>query len=584
MTELAHHGDRGTSENDVAPLKRLRRPKTVSADFTPRANDILQDYRKTPLVSGKKELHMSIEDEALDESISSGTKDTLANLRVQMDNLVGQLLQDAPIQMQPEWLAEPRKYRRYVLSNLPGPDSTLFTPKIDAWLKQFSRLVALDVRAKRLGKVQFGESPFWREVLEHDIAKKRVDYESLSPHNTTINTRAQELYDDWKALSAEGRDALKRENDKVRAHQKFVLLRAQDTCRAKQYNSLEEAERDAQMLDTLGDNILVKDRFAQLVETSSERAATVTAEFDEDEPTILKPRVKSPVPPKPGFFRRMTAPFVAAASLLVGLGGAQQTAERTTDMLSQPDTKEQAYEPAPLPVVERSETKASDGQATVRANEERPSESVSGKQATHVVEKGDRLWDVARQEIADERGVDLKRVARDDREILPRVQALKILNDIDDATKLKIGTELKLEETKAPVAKEAPIAAASRLDATPGASIESVADLVSKLDAAQNGSSDAPREVIKSRGDTAWAHADSMLRDAKVRPTHARRQLVAALMLRESGNLNAYKLRIGQELSTTRANAAIEQLKNGKNPSDIARAAGLPWPPKNLSR
>ncbi|MEK7458951.1 MAG: LysM domain-containing protein, partial [Patescibacteria group bacterium] len=430
-------------------------------------------------------------------------------------------------------------------------------------------------------------TPFWNEVTQRNAEKKQHDVKGRYQHTRDINKRAHELYDDWKMLSPEERDALKRKNDKVRAHQKFVLLRAQETCHAKQYGSLTEAERDAQMLDTLGDNILVKDRFAQLVETSSERAATVTAEFDEDEPTILKPRVKSPVPPKPGFFRRMTAPFVAAASLLVGLGGAQQTAERTTDMLSQPDTKEQAYEPAPLPVVERSETKASDGQATVRANEERPSESVSGKQATHVVEKGDRLWDVARQEIADERGVDLKRVARDDREILPRVQALKILNDIDDATKLEVGTELRLEETKAPVAKEVPqaqaygngVAVPTHLEA---ASIDKTPDIAGKLDATPTSTINAPREVITSRGDTAWAHADSMLENAGAKSTTLRRRLVAALMLKDSGNLNAYRLKIGQELTTTRANAAIEQLKAGKNPADIARSMGIEWPVRGL--
>ena len=53
-------------------------------------------------------------------------------------------------------------------------------------------------------------------------------------------------------------------------------------------------------------------------------------------------------------------------------------------------------------------------------------------------------------------------------------------------------------------------------------------------------------------------------------------------MLEDSGNLNAYRLKIGQELTTARANAAIEQLKAGKNPADIARSMGIEWPVRGL--
>ncbi|MEK7459101.1 MAG: hypothetical protein AAB663_01705, partial [Patescibacteria group bacterium] len=158
MTELAHHGDRGTSENDVAPLKRLRRPKIAPSGLPPGAARPLGDYRKTPLYNGNStaphseipqpstDAVLRLPDEELERTVPNRPRDTLAVLRVQMDNLAGQLLQDAPTHIQEEWLVEPTRYRQFVLSVVPSRETK--------WLDRFLRLVTLDIRAKHLGSLQ----------------------------------------------------------------------------------------------------------------------------------------------------------------------------------------------------------------------------------------------------------------------------------------------------------------------------------------------------------------------------------------------------------------------------------------------
>ncbi len=481
-----------------------------------------------------------------------------------MDNLAQSLLVDAPMHIDEQWLIQPTKYRHFILAGIPSPSSEKYNSEVPVWLERFARLVALDIRARKLGSLQMEESPFWREILAQNVLSKQTNIDADLRHTKTINRRARELYSEWKTMSPDERKAREQENNKLRTHQKFMLLRAQETCRAKHYNSKEEAERDAQILEKLGDNILIKDRFAQLIDTSSQREllTTVEATFDDEEPTVLKTKVK---PARQGFFRRMVSPFTAAAALLLGLQSDQDHDVHQSTSHVAPSSE---AIPVPKAPVEAPEVTSID---------------VPSTEKTYIVEKGDRLWDIAKQEIAEERGITQKRVHSAD--ILARVEALKILNDIGDASKLEIGSKLKLEEPTSNVEPETP---KERTGESSETKLQTSKIASSDLPygngvavPSPEGNIDAP-QIIKSKGDTAWAHADSMLEDAGVKSTTLRRRLVAAIMLKDSGKLNAYKLKIGQELTTTRANAAIEQLKTGKNPADIARSMGIEWPVRGL--
>lgn len=536
---------------------------------------------------------LRMDDAELARHLTAPESNKLVALYAQMNTLAQDLLVRAPTSLQPEWLIQPARYRQFVLGVLPH-GSEAHTTETEAWIKDFSRLVALDIRAQQLGNIQDEESALWHAAIRDDATQKAQDLEGRLAHVRVINARASALFEEWKLLATEERVARQRQAAIERSLKKFTLIRTRTAYRSKPYSTEEEALADVRLLDAMGDDVLVLNRFLLLAETARKPEATPPAaqgnDFADEEPTELRTspshKTQETATPRKSFLRRVFSPFAAAALFMLGLESAQDHDSPHMPAATPENPTHETVRPEPVAI----QTPAPSPEAAPA-----PAQNGPTMEDFHTVQKGERLWDIARQEIASERNIAPKRVHNQD--ILDRVKALEILNDIQNPKKLEIGERLNLRvpepkmETPAPEPRTAHLASprttiestASTSEAPHASTVTASAKITRTAEPSANALPSAEKpHVIKSRGDTAWAHAQTLLQDGGVRPTTARRRLLAALMLEDSGKLNAYRLKIGQQLTTTRAEEAVAQLRAGKNPADIARSMGITWPVKGL--
>lgn len=303
-----------------------------------------------------------------------------------------------------------------------------------------------------------------------------------------------------------------------------------------------------------------------------------------------------PTPPRLNKFAKWKTTLRTGIALLAGIFGIKIATEISDVIKNAPEEKTEQEDTARVIEMETASPEPYSIQ-TIRVDREEKTTKIKTEReeaATkiHTLKPGDSLWGIA-EEIITEVG------ARDTDGTLSLriVKALREKNEIKgDPTKSKkmwVGEKIDLSSAYDLVVSEKYKGDAPKnTEASTETQRESGADvfLSSSLDLEVEVSPPIPQELISptlnTPGETIWSRAHEMLESLNVKPNLAKRSVLTAIVLKDSGKSEMEAMRAKHRrhkkfdetkdtLNFTRAALAAQDLANGMSPAAVAKKYGV---------